>query len=248
MNFLSLFKRKIIYILKKKKNLDKDKFKSNNFDELFFFYNSDKSNIFKLTKKSGHGYSRFYEKHLKAFKNKKIKILEIGSYAGGSAAAFKKYFKKSQIFCFDINIANFEYISKDIQVFGLDVSNLNSQQKTLQKIFIKEKFKYFDLIIDDGSHQLKDILTSFRSLFSYLKKGGFYIIEDYMLPNFYDYNRDIKDVLVDRMISSLKKKKLFRSNIIDKKYQIFLHKNIQKISTHKGKLKDSHICFVKKID
>ena len=67
-----------------------------------------------------------------------------------------------------------------------------------------------------------------------------------MLPNFYDYNRDIKDVLVDRMISSLKKKKLFRSNIIDKKYQIFLHKNIQKISTHKGKLKDSHICFVKK--
>ena len=30
-----------------------------------------------------------------------------------------------------------------------------------------------------------------------------------MLPNFYDYNRDIKDVLVDRMISSLKKKNYF---------------------------------------
>ena len=47
-----------------------------------------------------------------------IKILEIGSFAGASAAAFVKYFNKAKVFCFDINISNFKYYSKNIEVFG----------------------------------------------------------------------------------------------------------------------------------
>ena len=65
MNFLSLFKRKIIFNFKKKINIDHDSFISNDLDQLFFYYGSDKSNKFKHTNKSGHGYSKFYEKYLK---------------------------------------------------------------------------------------------------------------------------------------------------------------------------------------
>ena len=63
------------------------------------------------------------------FKNKKINILEIGSYAGSSAAAFVKYFPKSNVFCFDINISNFEYKSKNIHVFGIDINNKKKVKK-----------------------------------------------------------------------------------------------------------------------
>ena len=108
MNFLSLFKRNLIYKFKKKISIKND-FLNNkkDLDELLFFYGSDKAEIFRLKNEKGHGFSKFYEKQLAILKNKPINILEIGSYAGASAAAFSKYFYNSKIFCFDINISNF---------------------------------------------------------------------------------------------------------------------------------------------
>lgn len=246
MNFLSLFKRKIIYNFKKKINIDQDSFISNNLDQLLFYYGSDKSNRFKYQNKSGHGYSKFYEKYLKKKKKKRLNILEIGSYSGASAAAFKKYFSNSKIYCFDINISNFKYYSKDIKVFGLDINNKISIDKIFKKLTKGKKLEYFDLIIDDGSHNLSDILFAFKYLFKYLRKDGFYIIEDYMLPNKYKHNRDVEDILVNNMLKYLIKKKIFNSNILSKKDQIFFHKKIKKIYLEKGRLKESNICFIKR--
>ncbi|MDC0544865.1 hypothetical protein OAO00_00005, partial [Pelagibacteraceae bacterium] len=62
--------------------------------------------MFKKGNREGHGYSKFYTNHLNHLKNEQINILEIGSYAGASAAAFAKYFPKANIFCFDVNISN----------------------------------------------------------------------------------------------------------------------------------------------
>ena len=68
-----------------------------------------------------------------------------------------------------------------------------------------------------------------------------------MFPNYYEYNRDVKDVFVDKMISYLLKKKYFKSNIINKNDQIYFHKNIKSIYREGGRLKDSNICFIRKI-
>ena len=97
MNFFSLFKRNFLYKIKKKINIDQDNINIDNLDKLFQYYGSDKGNFFKTTQSRGHGFSEFYTQNFEHFKQKKIKILEIGSFAGGSAAAFIKYFKKS--FC-----------------------------------------------------------------------------------------------------------------------------------------------------
>ena len=40
----------------------------------------------------------------------------------------------------------------------------------------------FDIIIDDGSHDPKDQIKSFESLFPSLKCGGVYVVEDIMEP------------------------------------------------------------------
>jgi len=246
LNFFSLFKRSILYKIKNKINIDLDNVNKDTLDELFHYYGSDKANILKKTQNQGHGFSEFYTQHLKHLKQRKIKILEIGSYAGASASAFVKYFPNSKVYCFDINISKFIYYSKNIHVFGLNIKDQKKVEKILSKINLESNSNFFDVIIDDGSHYLSDILFSLKILFKYIKKGGIYVIEDFNHPNYYDHNRDIEHILVDQTLRNLKEKKLFNSNIIKNDDQIYLHKNIDKIETYKGNLADSDICFIRK--
>jgi len=246
LNFFSLFKRKILYKLKKKINIDQDNINHDSLDKLFHYYGSDKANIFKITQNQGHGFSEFYSKQLDHLRKKDIKILEIGSYSGASASAFIKYFASSKVYCFDINISNFIYYSKNIKVFGLDINDRKNVEKVLSKISVQSNSNFFDIIIDDGSHYLSDILISFNFLFRYVKKGGIYIIEDFKHPNYYGYNKNIDHILVDQMLTNLKEKKLFNSNIVSKNDQIYFHENIEDITIYKGNLELSDICFIKK--
>ena len=246
MNFFSLFKRKFLYKIKKKINIDLDEVHKKTLDDLFYHYGSDKADIFNQKQDQGHGFSKFYDQHLKHLKEKEIKILEVGSYAGASAAAFKKYFKNSSVYCFDINISKFIFFSKNIHVYGLDINNEKELKKILEKIKLDSNSNFFDVIIDDGSHYLSDILFSLKTLFKYVKKGGIYIIEDFKHPNYYDYNRNIKHILVDQVLANLKEKKIFNSDIIKNDDQVYLHNNINKINIYKGNLKDSDICFLQK--
>ena len=248
MNFFSLFKRNIIYSLKKKIPIDKDVLTNKSLDELFHYYGSDKANIFKKENRQGHGYSDFYTKHLNNLRDKKINILEIGSYAGASAAAFIKYFPYANVFCFDVNISNFEFKSKNIHVFGLDINNDNKVKKTLIKILKQYQLHHFDIIIDDGSHNLKDILHSLNLFFQYLKGDGIFIIEDFKHPNYYKYNRNIEHILVDEFLKNMSNKKIFNSSIFSDEEQKYLIKSIKKIDIYRGNLKDSDICFINKIN
>jgi len=246
LNFFSLFKRNLKFKFKKKISIDKDGIISRSLDHLFHEYGSDKANIFKPLQKQGHGYSTFYEKKLEDCKNKNLNILEIGSYAGASAAAFIKYFPNSTVYCFDINISNFKYKSKNINVFGLDINNQKKVLKVINKVFSEKKVNQFDLIIDDGSHNLSDILKSFKFFFKYVKKKGLYIIEDFKYPNYYNYNRNIDHILVDEFLENIKNKKYFSSKIFDIGEQKEIMNSIEMIEIFKGNLNDSDICFITK--
>ncbi len=246
MNFLSLFKRNLIYKFKKKILIDIDNIKFNTLDELFHHYGSDKANVFKLNNNSGHGFSKFYEKNFEKFKDKKINILEIGSYAGASAAAFVKYFPNINIFCFDINISNFKYESKNIHVFGIDINNEKKINKILENILLQYNFDGFDLIIDDGSHNLSDILNGLKNFFKYVKSNGIYIIEDFKHPNYYTYNKNINHIFIDELLNNLQNKKISTSNVLTKNDQIDLINKIERIESYKGNLEDSDIAFISK--
>ena len=246
MNFFSLYKRKLFYNLRRKKLIDSDNINFNSLDKLFNYYGSDKANIFSKTQSQGHGYSKFYEKKLENFKTQKINILEIGSFSGASAAAFAKYFTDVNIFCFDINISNFKYKSKNIHVFGLDINNEKQVNKNLELIFNKHEINNFDLIIDDGSHNLSDILISIKFFFKHLKQKGLYIIEDFKYPNYHKYNNNIDHIFIDELLKNLIEKRLFKSNILNENDQKNLINSIELIENFKGNLNDSDISFIKK--
>ena len=246
MNFFSLFKRNLIYKFKNKIPIDDDNVKTHSLDELFHQYGSDKANLFIETQEKSHGYSVFYEKELKKFKNVNTNILEIGSYSGGSAAAFSKYLPKSNIFCFDINISNFKYKSKKIHVFGLDINDKNKVNKILNQILSNFSVKKFDIIIDDGSHNLSDILCGLKFFFKFLKKDGLYVIEDFKHPNYYGNNNDINHIFFDEFLKNIKNKKISNSNIISEKEQITIIDSIKNVETFRGNLENSDICFIEK--
>ncbi len=246
MNFFSLFKRNLLFKLKRKISIDKDNTENKSLDELFHQYGSDKADVFKPALREGHGFSKFYINQLINFKDKKMNILELGSYAGSSAAAFTKYFTDSKVFCFDINISNFKFTSKNIEVYGVDINNRSEILKILSKIFFKHQIKNFDLIIDDGSHKLSDILSSLKFFLGYLKIGGIYVIEDFKHPNYYKYNRDIDDILADDLLLKIKEKKFFQSTVFNKNDQKYLFDSVKGVDIFKGNLKDSDIAFLKK--
>ena len=246
MNFFSLFKRNLLFKLKRKISIDKDNTENKSLDELFHQYGSDKADVFKPALREGHGFSKFYINQLINFKDKKMNILELGSYAGSSAAAFTKYFTDSKVFCFDINISNFKFTSKNIEVYGVDINNRSEILKILSKIFFKHQIKNFDLIIDDGSHKLSDILSSLKFFLGYLKIGGVYVIEDFKHPNYYKYNRDIDDILADELLIKIKEKKFFQSTVFNKNDQKYLFDSVKGVDIFKGNLKDSDIAFLKK--
>ncbi len=249
MNFFSIFKRNLIFKLKKKINIDKDFFeKSSDLEKLFSFYETDKANFFGKNKSPGHGFSKFYEKYFSNLKNKKVNILEIGSYSGASAAAFAKYFINSSIFCLDLNLTKFIYKSNQIYPYGIDVTNYKMVENFLRKIYLKNNISDFDIIIDDGSHLLSHQLKSLNYFLKFVKKDGFYIVEDFKFPEYFKHLKDIDEPTLSDLIQYIRTGKSIKSNLITKETIELLKKNLNGISEHKGKKNVSDILFVKKLN
>ena len=247
MNFFSLHKRNFLYKIKKKINIDSESdFSGKSLEDIFVYYGTDKANFWKEKKSQGHGYTEYYEKNFIKIRNKNINILEIGSYSGASAASFVKYFPNSNVYCLDINISNFKFSSKKINVFGMDVSNSKMISKFYNKIGISSKEKFFDIIIDDGSHKLSDILFSINNFYKNLKKGGFYIIEDFKFPNYFKHLNDVDELKIDKLIRSFESNKDFSSKIINKEFKECFKKENKKISVYKGNFNYSDIVFFEK--
>ena len=244
LNFFSLFKRNFIFKFKKKIDIDNHNFKKSSLDFLFNHYNTDKGSVF--NKNLGSGFTKFYENHLNKFKNDNINILEIGSYSGASAAAFAKYFPNSKIYCLDINLRNFIYKSTRIFPFGIDSANKKMLLNFFDKIDFFNKINYFDVIIDDGSHMLSDQLFSLDYFYRYVKKKGFYIIEDYCFPEYFERNNDVQECKVSEIIGFIKNRTNFSSKIITNKTITEINTTIKKIHSYKGNTHLSDIVFFEK--
>ena len=207
------------FYIEEKKNLDNFSLKnlflfSKDLNFLFEYFNSDKGEkyINQYTHPSkrdniriaAHGYSKFYEKVFLEFKDKKINVLEIGSFYGNASAAMFFYFRNANIFGADINPDMFNYTSKRMTSFFVNSSSASSIQKNI----IDKKIKY-KIIIEDASHMLKDQIISLFYLFPILESGGYFIVEELDFPEtredmrigqeFPDLKSILKNVLKKRL-------------------------------------------------
>ncbi len=143
-----------------------------NLTDLGKLHNTDKAKF--------HNFTDFYEKYFvkKQFLNNNI--LEIGIGFGGSLRMLKDYFVKSQIYGMEIDPKNFINEERISSFYG------NQEDEEWLKNNIKNDF--YDIIIDDGGHKMKQQQVSLSVLFKKLKSDGFYILED--LHTSLEYNEN----------------------------------------------------------
>lgn len=130
------------------------------------------------TGKRSLGYTPYYQEHFKAIRKKKLQILEIGiggykdpTSGGHSLRMWKAYFPKSIIYGLDIFDKAFLEESR-IKTFR------GSQNDPEFLRHVADEIGGIDIVIDDGSHINEHVITSFRTLFPYLRDDGIYVIED----------------------------------------------------------------------
>ncbi|WP_121357040.1 class I SAM-dependent methyltransferase [Flavisolibacter nicotianae] len=159
---------------------------SENLRTLAVLYGTDKWGV--------HWYMEHYETHFRPFRNKRIKLLEIGvggydnpENGGHSLRVWKQYFRSAQIFSFDIHDKS--RLQEDrIRIFqGSQVDS-----NFLQSLLIETG--ELDIIIDDGSHIVNHIIETFKLLFPHLKNGGLYVIEDLHTSYHDEFGGDRKDL------------------------------------------------------
>ena len=154
--------------------------------ELFKKYGSDKCEFY------SHTYSPEYFNILKDKQSTCRQLVEIGvgSIAlmsqivppdkylpGASLRAWNDFFPNAGIFGLDINETDF-FEHDRIKCLFTDQSKESELLKTFDIISGLSGERYCDIIIDDGSHVVHDMLLSYQTLKNFLKPGGIYIIED----------------------------------------------------------------------
>lgn len=137
-------------------------------NDLAIKYGSDKSS-------EGHGYTKYYEKHLDARRTWNLRVLELGVREGWSMKMWHDYFENSKICGIDNDEEGLcpKSFSEERIVF-----ERGSQDDAEFLGGVCDNHGPFDVIIDDCSHISPLTIKSFEILFPKLKPGGLYIIED----------------------------------------------------------------------
>lgn len=124
---------------------------------------------------NGNCYASFYENWFREIKQTCQNILEIGVDNGASLHSNYEYFPNAQIIGLDIS-DKLHFNNDRITTFILDQENLTDLEN-FSNYFVKNQIS-FDIILDDGSHDVSHQQKTLGKFFKLLKPGGIYIIED----------------------------------------------------------------------
>ena len=118
-------------------------------------------------------YFDIYEKHFRSYVGKPIVMFEIGVFQGGSLDMWREYFgPQATIVGIDINpeCKSVESNENFVEIGNQsDITFLNS---------LIQKYGRPDIVLDDGSHMMSDLIETFNFLYSNMKENGVYLAED----------------------------------------------------------------------
>lgn len=118
-----------------------------------------------------HGYTEIYGKYIP--ERGLIHLLEIGIWHGDSIRMWLEWNKDLWVDAIDIdkNVLNYIQSTDRSEIY---IGNITDKE------FVNSSLgdSFYDVIIDDGSHNMMDILIGFKLLWNRVRKGGYYFIED----------------------------------------------------------------------
>jgi hypothetical protein len=155
--------------------INEDDITFNSFTEL-----SDKLGIDKGSIHENHMYSEVYERMLSKYINGKPVIIEIGindtRFPGGCLKFWDLIFPSMEYYGYDI--IDCSHLKCNKEKITTVIGDQNSPEDLMKMIDTYQLSGKIDFIIDDGSHISEHIITSFKTLYPHIKKGGIYFIED----------------------------------------------------------------------
>lgn len=116
-----------------------------------------------------------YDRLFDSWRDKPVRLLEIGVQNGGSLEIWRRYFPRAQaIVGCDINpdCARLGYGDPRIELVVADACDAAACAG------LWENHPEFDIVVDDGSHFSGDIVRAFLLHFPRLAGGGLYVVED----------------------------------------------------------------------
>lgn len=126
---------------------------------------------YETDKISHHRYGDAYNDFFGDFDREAVlDILEVGTQKGGSLLAWKEYFPNANVTGVDIiDVALDKYKTDTVTRVVSDIKDWRSKGE-------------FDIVIDDGSHYLGDIVYVISTFIPKLRKSGILVIEDVRNP------------------------------------------------------------------
>lgn len=119
-----------------------------------------------------HRYGDAYDQLFSRFdRQAPLNILEVGTQRGSTLLAWKEYFPNANVIGVDI---------VDVVPEKYRVDNITRIISDIKKVDFNEGF---DIIIDDGSHYLPDMIYVVATQFMLMKDKGVMILEDIRFPD-----------------------------------------------------------------
>jgi len=157
------------------------------YNEIFNITPSDRPTLSNISKKYPtdkdfvHNYfDTVYEKYFSPIRDNVIKFCEVGVggfwgdvgwVPGNSLRVWEEYFPNAYVLGLDIN----QY---DLKNEGrITVDYIDQSKKELVDSYAEKMFDY-DIILDDGSHNIHDQQITMSSFFKTIKSGGIFVMED----------------------------------------------------------------------
>jgi hypothetical protein len=167
-------------------------------------------------KSTWHSYTEVYNNIFEKFIGKNINLFEVGlgtnnievasnmgseGKPGASLRAWKEYFKNANIYGADID-KNILFSEENIKTYYVD----QYSDSDIAALWNNEDLKNieFDIIIDDGIHELKGNINFLKNSLHKLKKGGYYVIEDIISHAVGNYEDSLKSLNCEYKILDLR--------------------------------------------
>lgn len=148
-------------------------------DEIGIRHQTDKASQFTRTYARPHDYLRHLGPILETIRDSGITLVEIGVGGGESIKMFLEYFTLAHIVGVDI--------VKDTNPYNTEGSGIHPRyifkhgdqgSESFWKDLTDKIGPSMAVVVDDGSHYAKDIITTFNCIWPHLRSGGVYVIED----------------------------------------------------------------------
>lgn len=135
--------------------------------------------VFSRTYAKPHGYTLQLAKFFEPIRAKPIKLVEIGVGGGESIRTWLEYFPKASVFGVDVVKNTNSWNTVGAKPHPRYAFNCADQSDLVfWKCFLADFGSDWNVVIDDGGHEARQIQASFASMWPSLSSGGFYCVED----------------------------------------------------------------------